>query len=259
MKTQGSLDRHNRPGRSCRPGQRIRREILCLAAAAIFVLLPANAFATLITSAGDASLSGALLQDFDSTVANSFFATQTFLIGTDGFSVTPINRELHIDNQYCGSFGTAGNCLDTMNNSNQANDDFDVVFTGAGVSAFGFDLVDLDNDWTVETYDSADNLLGTYLIASQSPGLTGFNRRGYFGAAESTAIQYFTVRSTGNDRALIDNFSYATVPEPNVGMLLGLGMLTLAGSRFRQQTPTPSHARHRSGMPDVRRASDVDD
>ncbi len=239
MKTKHSLDLLNRLNRSCQPGHRIRHQILCVGALALAVILPGNAFGTLITNSGDAALTGALLQDFDSAVANSFFSTQTFLVGVDGFTVAPVNRELRIDNQFCGSFGTSGNCLDTMNNSNQANDDFDVVFTGAGVSAFGFALNALDNDWTIETYDVNDTLLGSYLIASQSPGLSGFDRRGYFGATESTAIQYFTVRSGGNDRALIDNFSYVVVPEPNAGMLLGLGLLTLAGSRFRQQTPAP--------------------
>ena len=180
-----------------------------------------------------------MVQDFDSSAANSYFTSQTFLIGTDGFTVTPVTREFHIDNQWCGQFGTAGNCLDTMNNSGQANDDFDVVFTGAGVTAFGFDLNALDNDWTVETYDTNGLLLGTYVIPSQSPGLTGFNRRSYFGVTEASAIQSFTVRSTGNDRALIDNFAYTPVPEPNVAMLLGLGLLTLAGTRFREQALRP--------------------
>lgn len=212
-------------------------EVLCGAAITLFVLLPGNAFGTRINSAGDVALSGALIQNFESAAADTFFTTQTFLIGLDGFTVTPVNQELHIDNQFCGSFGSSGNCLDTMNNGNQANDDFDVIFTGGGVSAFGFALNALDNDWTVETYDVNDNLLGSYLIASQSPGLTGFNRRGYFGATELVSIQYFTVRSAGNDRALIDDFSYVAVPEPNIGMLLGLGLLTLAGSRFRQQVP----------------------
>ena len=216
------------------------RQILLGAILCLSWLAPGNAFGLLITNAGDAALTGALIQDFDSTVANSYLTSQTFLIGTDGFTVTPISREIHIDNQYCGSFGTFGNCLDTMNNSGQANDDFDVVFTGVGVTAFGFDLNALDNDWTIQTYDTNDVLLGTYVISSQSPGLTGFNRRGYFGATEALPIQYFTVRSAGNDRALIDNFAYAVpVPEPNVAMLLGLGLLTLAGTRFREQGSPP--------------------
>ena len=208
------------------------------------MIAPGNAVATRINAPGDPALAGAVTQTFDSAAANTFFGSQTFLIAGDGFTVTTVSRELHIDNQFCSSFGTSGNCLDTMNNTNQANDDFDVVFTGFSgglVSAFGFSLNALDNDWTIETFDVNDVLLSSYLIASQSPGLTGFNRRGYFGATENAPISYFTVRSAGNDRALIDDFSYVAVPEPNAGMLIGLGLLTLAGSRFRDQ-PTRRHA-----------------
>jgi hypothetical protein len=131
-----------------------------------------------------------------------------------------------------------------MNSSNHANDDFDVVFTGGGVSAFAFVINALDLDWTIETFDLNDNLLSSYTLASQSPGLTGYARRGYFGATESTAIQYFTVRSAGSDRAVIDDFSYVmVVPEPNTGVLLGLGLLTLAGSRFRAQSAAQAPVR----------------
>jgi hypothetical protein len=151
--------------------------------------------------------------------------------------VAPISAELHIDNQFCTSFGTTGNCLDTVDAGGQPNDDFDVTFTGSGVTALGFVLNALDLDWTVETYDASNNLLGTYFIASQSTGLTGFNRQGYFGATEVEPIQYFTVSSVGDDRALIDVFSY--VPVPNVAMLLGLSLLTLAGTRIRDLQPSP--------------------
>ncbi len=203
----------------------------CVLAAACWCL-PGSALATLISSPTDAALVGALIQTFDAETADSYFSNQTFLIGSDGFTVTPLARELHIDNVYCGSFGTSGNCLDTMNNTNGANDDFDVVFTGGGVSAFGFSLNALDTDWTIETFDASATLLSTYVIPSQSPGLTGFARRGYFGATESAPIQSFTVRSAGSDRALIDDVAYLVVPEPNIVMLVGLGLLTLAGTRI---------------------------
>ncbi len=49
----------------------------------------------------------------------------------------------------------------------------------------------------------------------------------------------FAVRSAGNDRALIDDFSFVKVPEPNVAMLLGLSLLTLAGTRIRDLQPKP--------------------
>jgi hypothetical protein len=224
------------------------RTLLCCVALMSFSLVPGRAFALRISGPGDTALSGALMQDFDGEAADTYFTSQTFSIGFDGFTVAPINTELHIDNQYCASFGTTGNCLDTINNvGGQPNDDFDVTFTGSGVSAFGFVLNALDLEWTVETYDASNNLLGTYLIASQSPGLMGFSRQGYFGATEVQPIQYFTVSSVGDDRALIDDFSYVPVsvpvllpvPEPDVAMLLGLSLLTLAGTRIRDLQPRP--------------------
>lgn len=198
----------------------------------LVAMLPSAALALRINAATDPALTGALIEDFDSATVG-YFGSQDFLIGTDGFTVSAVSNDLHIDSTFCSQFGTSGGCLDTLSDGAGANDDFDVVFTGAGVTAFGFALNALDNDWTVETYDTNDNLLNSYVITSQSPLLTGFDRRGYFGATETAPIQYFTVRSTGDDRALIDDFAYVPVPEPNLTMLLGLGLLTLAGSRWR--------------------------
>jgi hypothetical protein len=116
---------------------------------------------------------------------------------------------------------------------------FGMLINSAGEDA-------LDSDWTVGTCDADDKRLETDLIASQSPGSTGFNGPGFFEATGSSAIQYSTMHSGGNDRELIDDFSYAVpVPEPNVGMLLGLGLLTLAGSRFRQQAAVAIPVAHR--------------
>lgn len=206
-----------------------RRLGVAFAASAVLALAlaPSIAFARMITSSGDSALTLALVEDFDSYTP-AHFPSQVFMTGAQGFTVTPLADELHIDATFCGSFGTSGSCLDTQNSAGGANDDFDVVFTGSGVSAFGFDLNALDTDWTVETYDTNDVLLNSYTILSQSPGLSGFDRRGYFGAAEAAPIQYFTVRSAGSDRALIDNFAFTPVPEPSVAVLAGLGLMGLA-------------------------------
>jgi hypothetical protein len=113
------------------PYQKIRSLLLGLA----FVLsLFLGGSATLITGAGDAALAGALVQDFNAEPTDTFFTSRTFLIGIDGFTITPLSGDLHLDDQFCASFGTSSNCLDTIMSSNQANDDFDVVFTGGGVS-----------------------------------------------------------------------------------------------------------------------------
>ena len=210
-----------------------RLSAVALAVAAFSPLAPSDAEAARINSAGDPALAGALVQDFN-TAPLAAFASQSFLIGSDGFTISSTTSNLQITNSFCSNFGTTGGCFDTINSSGAANDDFDVVFTGSGVSAFGFAINALDISWTVTTYGAGNVLLNTYVINSQSPGLTGNNRRGYFGATETAAIQYFQVRSTaGSDRALIDDFAYLPVPEPGAAVLIGLGLAFLAGSRSR--------------------------
>jgi hypothetical protein len=204
-------------------------------AISLCILVPGSALALSFTNSGHASLAGALVQTFDAEPLDTYFSSRTFLIGSDGFTVNSVAGELHLDDEFCASFGTTGSCLDTLNNAGQPNDDLDVVFTGLGVTAFGFALNALDADWTVSTFDANAVLMGTYVIPSQSPGLTNFNRRGFFGVTEASAIQYITIRSAGNDRALIDDFSYVPVPEPNVLILISLGMLILAGTRAGEQ------------------------
>ncbi|MCG8588061.1 MAG: hypothetical protein MJE66_02110 [Proteobacteria bacterium] len=206
--------------RNCRLG--------ILAVAMLIALGARSAEAAFIDNAGDPALVGAVLFDFNSEPLDTYFTTRTF---GGLFTITMAVDDMHMDDQWCASFGTTGNCLDTISSGGPANDDFRIDFVQP-VSAFGFDLNALDIDWTLETYDSLDNLLGSYTIASQSPGLTGFDRRGYAGATESVSIAYAVISSVGNDRALLDNFAIV-VPEARSTLLLGLGLggLAVAGRR----------------------------
>lgn len=164
--------------------------------------------------------------------ADAFPATPRRRAGRPGaLPAAALASNIHIGDVFCDDFGNAGRCLDTVGSGGAANDDLDVVFTGGGVPAFGFALNALDVAWTITTSGVGDVLLGSYVVDSQSPGLTGNARRGDFGATEGVAIQSFRIRSTGSDRALIDDFAYVPVPEPGAAMLVGLGLAWLTGSR----------------------------
>jgi hypothetical protein len=205
--------------------RRPRRASVWPLAMLVLVLAASVSSATRINGPGDPALFGATIVDFDAETPDSYFTSQDL----GGFTVTAAAGELHIDVEWCDDFGTTGNCLDTLDLGGQPNDDFSVVFTDT-VSAFGFVLNALDIDWTVEVYNEAGGLLNSYAITSQSPGLSGFARRGYFGATESEDIKSFTVSSAGSDRALIDDFAFMSatpVPEPGPLVLLTLGLVGL--------------------------------
>lgn len=53
----------------------------------------------------------------------------------------------------------------------------------------------------------------------------------------------FTVRSAGDDRALIDNFAFVPVPEPSAGLLAGLGLVGLASVGRRTRNPSQNGIR----------------
>ena len=200
---------------------------LIILPALALLLVPASAQATRILSSSDAALSGALIADFDAE-ATGDFGSRVFAIGTESFTVTGVGGDLRIGGNWCGNFGTSGNCLET-NSAGGTNDHFDVIFDGVGVSAFGFEVNALDTEWTVETFDVNDVLLGSYTIDSQSPGLTGNDRRGFFGAVETAPVKYFTVRSPGaDDYVLVDDLRVVATPEPGTAMLMGLGLVGLA-------------------------------
>jgi hypothetical protein len=80
---------------------------------------------------------------------------------------------------------------------------------------------------------------GARINSAGDPALAGALFQDFDGEVGDSYFtsQYFTVRSAANDRALIDDLSYRVVPEPNLAMLIALGLLTLAGTRLRDLQP----------------------
>ena len=168
---------------------------------------------------------------FDDQADDTFF-TSTTLAGGE-LSITANNGQLWLDDQWAAQFGTTGIALDT--NYNTPND-LEFAFA-TPLQAFGFAVNALDVDWTMEVFDTSDALLASFTIPNQT-ALGGFSRRGFAGAWSDSPIGRVRVfTSGGSDRALIDDFQMAAVPEPDASALIGAGLvgLDIMGSPRRRR------------------------
>lgn len=181
--------------------------------------------ATPISSSSDVALNGSTIINFNSQVIGVY---NILSIGDVTFSADP--STLRIQSTYAGQFNTTGLYLD--NNSNGFGS-LTIDFT-TSVNAFGFNFGASNTNWTLTAYDTHDNVLESTIIAET----TGSNAGDFFGLA-TAGTSYAVLEMTGsynyggNDWILMDNFSYNTqaapVPEPATMVLLGLGLVGLAG------------------------------
>lgn len=200
----------------------MRRTPLPLAAPLAAVLLATPAAALFIDAASDPALVGAVVHDLDNQPDGLRFQRAV----VDGvLTISTSSGELLFDDAWTANFGTTGISLQTRYLT--GGDDFRIDFA-TPVRAFGMNVNALDIDWTLETYDTAGNLLGSYRIRRQLP--PGSNRRrGYAGAVEAGPIASARIHGAGrHDWALVDNIAVVAVPEPRSLLLMGLGTLGLA-------------------------------
>lgn len=197
--------------------------------------LPANAASALFSGFGlpnsDALLTGATVVDFTSLTTGTYTSLTsgnvTFGGGNGNFVIT---------DDLGGGYNTQGRNLQNLQIQGSASI-LDFTFASP-VSAFGFNFGASNEDWSLEIYDSANNL-----IESQILNQTWFSNAGdYFGMATSgiasaRLTQLTHVNDAGVDWVLLDNFSYVgrnNVPEPETLLLSGLGLFALAVSRRRK-------------------------
>ena len=201
----------------------MKKILVFLCSILLVFALTGTAGATFITSSGDASLTGATVIDFEDQAMGTY---TSITVGDVTFSAD--NNHLQIDNTYQG-YNQSGIYLDNGTYSNNGFGSLKIEFA-TSTTAFGFTwgMAESWASWQLAAYDSADNLLESYALPSTGPSSAGE----FYGIAVGD-IAYAQLSWNGAyDWVAIDDFTYqgsAAVPEPATMLLLGAGLIGLAG------------------------------
>jgi len=186
----------------------------CLAAVSF------NVSASLITSDSAPALTGSTVINFDGLPT---LDTPSIGFGDVTFSTSSGQLRIAPYTEGGGSYGTSGQDLSTRNTINPSS--FTINFASP-VSAFGMVWGAANPDWTVDLYDSSDNLLESLAF------IGGDSTASYteFYGASINGISRVELATTTQDWVKIDNFEYvSSVPIPAAFWLFGSGLLGLIG------------------------------
>lgn len=204
------------------------------AVASLTLIVPGAAWAqSFITSSADPSLSGATLENFNSTSAGAYVNLTSGNVSLSG------NDTLYIENTHAGGYNATGNYLANR------SDGFTVLTLdfASPVSAFGFNWGASNESWVLSAFDSSNSLIASYSV----PESQFSNAGDFYGiAANGIARGVLTQTSFGDgavDYVIIDNLRYAlaspgAVPEPSTWamMLLGFGVVGASVRRRKRTT-----------------------
>lgn len=173
-----------------------------------------------ITVQDDERLAGGTVLTFDETARGN----QTEL----DFGLVTVTGVMDVSADYAGSYNTTG----TASLQNRMGDGSQFHFTfSSPVTAFGFNWGASDGAWTLNAYNSATELVDTFVL----PALHESNAGDFFGITGED-IKYVTLSHDGYDWIFLDNFTFVTaaIPEPATSAL-GAGLLGLAALASRRR------------------------
>jgi hypothetical protein len=180
-----------------------------------------------ITASEDPSLATAGVIDFEDQTIGAYTS-----LAIDGVNFVAVDNHFRVTDVIGGYFNTEGLHID---NTNLGSTVIDFKFD-AEVSAFGFNFGASNEDWRLDAFDASENLIEGFVLPQ-----TGLSNDGdFFGIAangiSSARLTQLTWDYNATDWILLDNFAStpASVPEPNIMALLGIGMFFMGMIRKRK-------------------------
>ncbi len=194
---------------------------------ALFLLMvgiSSTASAVPISDISDPLLTGSTLLDFNSVALEDGFSSKTI-----GELTITNTGNMRISNDNNGEYTPPQDSfLD-----NKYGGDFTFSFVSE-IGVFGVQIGATNVPWTLSAYDSGNNLLESLGIPNQV-GTQPYPYTGYYGLGfGSDVISYITLSHGGDDWIVLDDIQYGggnPVPEPATMLLLGLGLIGIAGAR----------------------------
>lgn len=227
------------------------------------LLCSTGAWADLITSSSDAAVVSLPVIDFESQSLSNYDSGHSLTIGS-GTTVTfqAMDSHFQITDGHYGSFGNFSGWYNTTGHF-LSNGFYSGLGNGPGfmqlkisfsdpVSAFGFNMGAIDNYWTLAAYTSGGVQIESDTLPlpvyNYGQGIVSSNTGEFYGIkSEAEIISYVLLTNTGKplpfstsypggyDWIFIDNLrspvSDIPVPIPSAALLLGSGLLGLAGLR----------------------------